>query len=48
MPVTAPCVAAVIVDALTEPQLRRDLTVKSLLHNRDLWGLITKQGVAVV
>ena len=28
--------AAVIVDALTEPQLRRDLTVRSLLRNRDL------------
>lgn len=32
--------ASVIVDALTEPQLRRDLTVKSLLHNRELWAVV--------
>lgn len=28
--------AAVVVDALTEPRLRRDLAVKSLLHSREL------------
>jgi adenine phosphoribosyltransferase len=31
--------AAVIVDGLTEPRLRRDLTVKSLLRNRELWDV---------
>lgn len=30
--------AAVVVDALSEPRLRRDLSVKSLLHNRELWA----------
>jgi adenine phosphoribosyltransferase len=29
--------AAVIVDDLADPRLRRDLTVRSLLRNRDLW-----------
>lgn len=29
--------AAVIVDALTEPRLRRDLMVKSLVYGRELW-----------
>jgi adenine phosphoribosyltransferase len=30
--------AAVVVDGLSEPRLRRDLTVKSLLRNRELWA----------
>jgi adenine phosphoribosyltransferase len=28
---------AVIVDGLTDARLRRDLTVRSLIHTRDLW-----------
>ena len=32
--------AAVVVDALSEPRVRRDLVVKSLLRNRELWAVL--------